>query len=150
MLRLLIGMVMVLRFAGQPSHPFDGQWIADMTASRFNGAVAIKSATLEFRVSEDAVIITNHTTDPSGRDFGGSSTFRTDGQPHTHDELMPGLMVAAKWSGDRLLDTVLTRRTGEADHVTYEVSADGKTLITKTVGSLGTQEIVFKRANTRP
>ena len=128
------------------SHLLDGKWIADVSASRFNGSVAVKSASLDLLVSEETVVITNHTVDTSDRDVGtGTSTFQTDGQPHAHDELMRGLSVVARWSSDRVLDTVLTRPNGVSDHVTYEVSLDGATLVTRTAGPFGTQEIVFRR-----
>jgi hypothetical protein len=127
-------------------HSFSGYWTADVAASRLNGSVALRSASLDLVVSEETVVITNHTVDTSGRDVGtGTSTFRTDGQPHVHDELMPGLSVIARWPSDRLLDTVLTRPNGITDHVTYEVSSDGATLVTRTAGPFGTQEIVFRR-----
>lgn len=143
----ILASLMVLSFLAQsPPNPFNGEWTADVDASRFNGAVAVKSATLRLLVAEDTVVITNHTIDASNRDVGtGASTFHTDGRPHTHDELMPALTVVAKWSNDRLLDTVLTRPNGVADHVTYELSADGQTLTTRTAGPFGTQQIIFRR-----
>ena len=125
---------------------FSGHWTADVLASRFNGAVAVKMATLEFVVTSETVIITNHAIDNFNRDVDtGATTLRTDGESHEHDELLPGLTVIARWRGPRLLDTVLTRTNGIVDHVTYEIFDDAKTLTTKTVGSLGTQEIVFHR-----
>ena len=101
---------------------------------------------LEFVVTPETVAITNRTIDISNRDVGtGTTTLRTDGESHPHDEVLPGLTVVAQWRGPRLLDTVLTRRNGIVDHVTYEISDDGRTLTTKTAGPLGTQEIVFRR-----
>lgn len=125
-------------------HPFTGYWTADIPASRFNGAVAVKAASLQFVVTSETVTITNRTIDISNRDLGtGTTTFRTDGQSHPHDELLVGLMVVAQWRGPRLLDTVLTRRNGMVDHVTYE--HDRGTLTAKTAGPFGTQKIVFRR-----
>lgn len=127
-------------------HPFQGHWTADIAASRFNGTVAVKAASLEFIVTSETVTITNRTIDMSNSDVGtGTTTFRTDGESHAHDELLAGLTVVAQWHGPRLLDTVLTRKNGIIDHVTYEISGDGRTLTTKTAGPLGTQEIVFRR-----
>jgi hypothetical protein len=129
-----------------PDYSFAGHWTADVAASRFNGAVAVKAASLDFVVRPQAVEITNRTTDTSGRELGtGTTTFTTDGQPHPHDELLPGLIVVARWNGPRQLDTVLTRTNGIVDRVTYEVSDNGRTLTTRTAGPLGTQEIVFRR-----
>ena len=145
----MLWIMVFLSAAGQSqlaSHPFNGHWIADMTTSRFNGSISVQSASLDFIVSAQGVAITNHSIDKSGRDVGtGTSSFRTDGQPHVHDELMPGLKVVAIWSGDRTLNTVLTRPKGVMDRVSYELSSDGSTLVTRTAGPFGTQEIVFKR-----
>jgi len=58
---------------------------------------------------------------------------------------MPGLIVVARWHGTRVLETVLTRKDGQTDRVTYEVSLDGRTLTTRTSGNFGDQAIVFDR-----
>jgi hypothetical protein len=116
---------------------FSGHWTADIAASRFNGAVAVKAASLEFVVTSETVAITNRTIESANRDVApGTTTLRTDSESHPHDELLPGLTVVARWRGRRLLDTVLTRRTGIVDHVTYEISDDGRTLTMKTAGPL--------------
>jgi hypothetical protein len=59
--------------------------------------------------------------------------------------LMPGLIVVARWRGSHVLETILTRRDGQVDRVTDEVSADGSTLTTTTSGTLWEQVIVFDR-----
>ena len=59
--------------------------------------------------------------------------------------LMPGLIVVARWRGSHVLDTILTRKDGQVDRVTYEVSADGSTLTTTTSSTLGEQVMVFER-----
>ena len=127
-------------------HAFAGHWTADLAASRLNGAVVVKAASLEFVVTSETVAITDRAFDVSNRDVGtGTTTLRTDGEPHSHDELLSGLAVVAQWRGPRTLDTVLTRKNGIVDRVTYQISDDGRTLITRTAGPLGTQEIVFRR-----
>ena len=57
--------------------------------------------------------------------------------------LMPGLIVVARWRGSHVLETILTRKDGQVDQVTYEVSADGSTPTTTTSGTLGEQVMVF-------
>lgn len=83
---------------------------------------------------------------PQGQGHG-PTTFQTDGKPHPHDELIPGLTVVARWRGSRILETVLARKDGRAGRVTYEVSADGKTLTSRTSGDLGDQLIIFDRTS---
>ena len=75
----------------------------------------------------------------------GSANLFVDGEEHPHDELLPGLVVVTRWRGPRLLETILTRKDGQIDRVTYEVSANGQTLTVKTEGPLGGQLIVFER-----
>jgi hypothetical protein len=95
-----------LLILGMQASPFDGHWTADMTASRFNGAVIVKETTLDFVVSNDSVAITTRSVTPDERIVGPStSRFVTDGESHQHDELMPGLVVVARWVTPRLLDT---------------------------------------------
>ena len=59
--------------------------------------------------------------------------------------LMPGLIVVARWRGSHVLETILTRNDGHVDRVTYDVSADGRTLTTTTSGHLGEHVMVFDR-----
>ena len=59
--------------------------------------------------------------------------------------LMPGLIVVARWRGSHVLGAILTRKDGQVDRVTYEVSADGSTLTTTTSGNLGEHVMVFDR-----
>src|SRR5216683_2559512 len=102
--------------------------------------------TLQFAARGDTVSTTDGDGNASGQEEGhGTRTFQTDGKEHPHDELMPGLLVVDRWRGPHVLETVLTRRNGQIDRVTYEVSADDKTLTTRTSGDLGDQVIVFDR-----
>src|SRR5258706_8950057 len=142
---LWLAVALLAQSSVNPGHPLAGRWTADIRGSRFNGAVAVKETSLEFVVTSETVAITNHTIDISDRDLGtGTTTLRTDGKSYPHDELLIGLTIVTQWKGPKLLATVLTRSSGIVDHVTYEVSDDGRTLTTKTSGPLGTQEIVFR------
>jgi hypothetical protein len=127
-------------------HPFAGRWTADLTKSKLHAGSPVRAATLQFAVTSESVSITDDARDASGQAIGtGQTRFQTDGAPHPHDKLLPGLTVVANWRGPRRLETVLTRASGEVDRVTYEVSADGHSLTTTTSGGLGTQVIVFRR-----
>jgi hypothetical protein len=73
------------------------------------------------------VSITDTVIDASGQIVGrGTTTFQADGKEHAHDDVMRGLVAVARWRGSHVLETVLTRKDGKVDHVTYEISADGK------------------------
>jgi len=65
--------------------------------------------TLQVAVIGDTVSITDTVVIPSGQNVGqGTTTFQTDGREHSHDELMPGLIVVARWRGPDVLETILT------------------------------------------
>jgi ketosteroid isomerase-like protein len=127
-------------------HPFVGHWTADLSKSKLHSNLRLQSMTLQIAVMDDAVSIADTVVIPSGQNLGhGTTTFQTDGTERPHDELMPGLIVVARWHGSRVLETILTRNDGQVDRVAYEVSADGRTLTTTTSGHLGEQVIVFDR-----
>jgi hypothetical protein len=129
-----------------PEHPLVGFWAADLSKSTLHPNSPIQTMTLQVPVIGDTVSITDTVVIPSGQNVGqGTTTFQTDGREHSHDELMPGLIVVARWRGSDVLETILTRKDGQVDRVTNEVSADGWTLTTTTSGNLGEQVIVFDR-----
>jgi len=129
-----------------PENPFVGHWTANLSRSTLHQNSQVQTMTLQFAVTVDAVSITDSVITPSGQAQGhGTTTFQTDGKQHPHDELIPGLTVVARWRGSRILETVLTRKDGRTDRVTYEVSADGRTLTSRTSGDLGDQLIMFDR-----
>jgi hypothetical protein len=143
---LLATALLVAQAALPPGQRFQGHWTADVAASRFNPGVVVKAATLDFAVTSETVSITDGITDGSGREIGtGTTVFRTDGKVYPHEQLLSGLTVVCQWKGPSLLDTVLTRRNGIVDHVTYEVSEDGETLTLRTQGPLGSQTILYRR-----
>jgi hypothetical protein len=73
------------------------------------------------------VSITDTVIDASGQNVGhGTTTFRADEKEHAHDDLVPGLVAVARWRGSHVLETVLTRKDGQVDRITYEISAEGK------------------------
>jgi hypothetical protein len=133
---------------GQPAttSPFAGTWKANMAKSQLRPNAQIQSERLRFEATEDTVRISDSVITTSGREIGqGTTTFQVDGQVHPHDELLPGLTVVARWRSAHLLETVLTRRNGQIDRVTYELAADGQTLTVTTEGDLGGQLIVFDK-----
>ena len=133
--------------AGQPdAHALEGRWVADLAASRLHAGTAVRSIALTFVVRSDRVRISDEVVSASGEQVGhGPAEFITDGQPHPNDALLPGVIVQARWVTPRLLETVLTRRSGVVERVSYERSPDGLTLTNTTEGPLGSQIVVFRR-----
>jgi hypothetical protein len=138
-------MVLTQTAANAPS-PFMGEWSADLDRSKLHRNSPLRAATLTFEVTPDIVVITDSSQNAAGQQIGtGTTTLSTDGRPHPQDQLLPGLVVVARWRAPRLLETILTRPNGVSERVTYEVADDGQTLTTRTQGPLGEQTIVFTR-----
>lgn len=139
--------LLALTLGQADGHILDGRWVADIAASKLHAGTAVRSIALTFVVTADRVRISDEVVSAGGAQVGhGSAEFTTDGQPHANDALLPGLVVQARWASSRRLETVLTRRSGVVERVSYEVSPDGLTLTNTTDGPLGQQVIVFRRA----
>jgi hypothetical protein len=122
-----------------------GTWIADLSKSEPPNA-QIQRISLEVAVAGDTVSVTDKVTDASGQDMGfGTVTYQTDGTEHPHDDLMPGMVVVARWNSSNILETVRTRKDGQVLRVTFEISSNSQTLTTTASDSLGKQVIVFDR-----
>jgi len=80
---------------------------------------------------------------PSGQEASSTELFHLDGKPHP-GTLNPGVMISAKWASPRKLETTGTKDGKDVGVVTYEVSADGKTL-TSRYSTSPDQVIVFDR-----
>lgn len=132
---------------GQPdAHPLDGRWVADLAASKLHAGTAVRGIALTFVVRSDRVQISDDVVSASGEQVGhGSAEFITDGRPYPNDALLPGLIAQARWASPRRLETVLTRRSGVVERVSYEISSDGLTLTNTTEGPLGKQIVLFRR-----
>jgi len=96
------------------------------SGSLFVGAWTAKSATIQLAVAGDTLTITHRAVSASGQEQGEVQTFQTDGKEHT-PEWARGTVFAATWVGSRILE-IVAKRDDRVIRVTYEVSADGKTL----------------------
>lgn len=126
-------------------HPFVGTWTANLSRSKLHPNYQIQRATLQFEVAGDTVTVSSAVVLASGQEQRGAETFQTDGteRPGT---LNPGIVLTAKWIGPSILETRAKKDGQEIGLVTYEVSADGKTLTAKSSGTIALeQEIMFDR-----
>jgi len=83
----------------------------------------------------------------SGQEWSATELFHLDGKLHP-GTLNPGVMISAKWAGPRKLETGGTKDGKDVGVVTYEVSADGKTL-TSRYSTAPAQVIVYERQKRR-
>jgi Glyoxalase superfamily protein len=125
------------RTADQES-PFAGTWRADVSKSKRHPLNEFQSATLQFAVSGDTVTITDVVIEANGREEH-RNTIQADGEEHPSE--YGGYVVTGRWRGARVLDAVVTKDGQVEGRVTYEVSADGRTLTVST----GEQVGVFDR-----
>src|SRR5262245_15583491 len=117
-LTLLAALLAIAQSASLPGAALAGTWTADMARSRFHASLNVRSRLLRTGITDNTVTITDSIVNAAGQEIGqGTTTFQVDGQPHPHDELLPGLMVVATWQSARRLETTLTRRTGRVDRV---------------------------------
>jgi len=98
---------------------------------------------LQFATMLDTVTVGGTFILPSGQEVSSTELFHLDGKPHP-GTLNPGVMISAKWASPRKLETTGTKDGKDVGVVTYEVSADGKTL-TSRYSTSPDQVIVFDR-----
>lgn len=123
--------------------PFAGQWVADLSRSRLDAKTPLKAVDLNIAVDGNIVKLASSFTLASGQTMSETETLRADGT-ETPATLTPGLSHFANWVGPQVL--ALTTRKGNQNIalITYEVSADGQTLMARTSGVVD-QMLVFRR-----
>jgi len=129
--------------AQRPESPFVGSWIADLTRSRLDPKAPFKGASLEIAVAGETVTLTSELVNESGQKQRGAETFLTDGT-ETPGTLTPGISHVARWVGPSVLATIANKGGNTVFLITYQVSADGKTLTARSSG-LVEQVVVFTR-----
>ena len=129
---------------------FVGTWFANIEKSRRHANHLFESATLSFDVSGDMVTLIHSGVNAGGKQESGTTVLCSDGQDHAVSPQAPGVMVATRWRGANVLETVAKKDGQVVGDGTYEVSSDGKTLTATVAGIDGAgarfeQVIVFDR-----
>ena len=117
--------------APRQANPFVGTWVANLSKSRRHRANPFQSAMLQLDVVGDIATIADVVVDASGREEQGRNTFLADGREHPA-ERRNGYLVKARWHSSTVLEVVVKKEDHVEGRVTYEVSADGKTLTIST------------------
>jgi hypothetical protein len=115
--------------------PFVGTWLANVAKSKLHPGFQFESVTLEIAVAHDTVTMTSELVNASGQKQRAAETFRTDGT-ETAGTLTPGVTHIARWVGSHVLAAIAMKERKLIALVTYEVSADGKTLTSRSSGML--------------
>jgi hypothetical protein len=105
-------------------------------------AAPVKSATLRIDLSGDSMTMSSQLVFVSGQEQRATETFRTDGT-ETPGTLTPGVTLVAKWLDPFVLASLAKKDGKVIAVVTYEVSADGNTLTSRSSGMVE-QTIVFE------
>lgn len=129
--------------APMKDHPFVGSWVANFSKSKLAPIFQYRSVTLEISVAGDNVTMASRLVDEAGKEQRAAETFRTDGT-ETSGTLSPGVTHIARWLGPDVLASIARKDGQTIALVTYEVSADRKTLTSRSSG-LFEQVTVFDR-----
>ena len=124
-------------------NPFVGTWTSNFSKSKLPKDFPFKSVQLQFAVVFDTVTIGSMFVNASGKQETAADLFHTDGKEHP-GTLNPGVIHQARWIDSRTLETSAKKDGKDVGVVTYEVSADGKTLTSKYSISPG-QVLVYER-----
>jgi hypothetical protein len=120
---------------------FVGTWTANLAKSRLHSSSQYQRVTLQISVAGNTVTMASEIVNPSGQTQRAAETFRTDGT-ETAGTLSAGVTLMAKWLGPHVLASIATKNGQVVALVTYEVSADGRTLTSRSSGVIE-QVIVF-------
>ena len=122
--------------------PFAGSWSADLSQSGLDPKMPIKGADITISVSGNVITLANSVVLPSGETIQERETLRADGTetPAT----TAGVVHVTNWLGSNVLALITKKGNQNLALITYEVSADGQRLTTRTSG-LVEQVILFKR-----
>ena len=95
---------------------------------------------VEFEFADDTVVLTQIAADPAGRDMATKMTIQIDGLDHP----IPfgnDLTLQGTWTDMRTLETIVKQGDQIVARGTYEVAADGQSLIV----SMPERLVVFER-----
>jgi hypothetical protein len=126
---------------GRSSHPIVGTWAAPPAAgSEDHRQLHAWDVVVEFELTDDIVTLTQIAADPAGRELAIKMTIQADGQEHPL-QFGNDLMLQARWTDVRTLETIVKHSEQIVSKGTYELSADGQSLVVSTAD----QRVVFER-----
>jgi hypothetical protein len=127
-----------------------GTWTADVSRSKPSPENMFQSAEVTIDVAEHSVTITNHIIKASGQPVHDTATYQIDGKEHAVDSDRRFASVT-RWVNANTLETVGKMGDQIVTWITYEASANGRTLTVRAPyrndqnGSEFMQEFVYTR-----
>lgn len=131
------------RQEGAVKDSFSGTWVANLSTSKLHPSFQYRSVTLDVTISGTMATMASRLVDEAGKEVRAAETFPTDGT-ESPGTLTPGVTLIARWLGPDVLASIARKDGRTVALVTYEVSADRKTLTSRSSGSLE-QVLVFER-----
>jgi hypothetical protein len=122
------------------SHPIAGTWAARQATGSQEHRQIPADVVVEFELTDDIVTLTQIVVDPSGRESAMKMAIQADGQDHPV-QFGNELVLQARWTDVGILETIVKHGERIVGKGTYEVSADGQSLVVSTSEHL----VVFKR-----
>lgn len=121
-------------------HPIVGTWAACPTADNGDSQPHSDGVVVAFDLADDALILTQIAADLAGHDIATKMAIKTDGLDHPI-QFGDELTLQATWRGARTLETIVKQRDQIVATGTYEVAADGQSLVVST----SERRVVFQR-----
>jgi hypothetical protein len=146
---LLLAFVTIVGFANPQAgsagaeNLFVGKWTSNFSKSKLPSNYQYRSLALQFAVVFDTVTIGSRLITTSGQDQTVTELFHMDGKEHP-GTLSPGVVLVARWVNSRMIETSGKKDGQDVGVITYEISADGKTL-TERLSNTPEQVLVFDR-----
>ncbi len=140
---LLFVVLMLVQGSSAARNALEGSRAANFEKSRLHPSFQFQRATLHIRLGPGTATLSSELVSQSGQTVRGAETFRTDGT-ETAGTLSPGVTLFASWVGPDVLATVARKGGQTIGLITYEISADGRTLTSRSSGLLE-QVVVFDR-----
>lgn len=126
---------------GRSSHPIVGTWAARPAAgTEDHRQLHASEVVVEVELTDDIVTLTQIAADPAGRESAMKMTIQTDGQEHPV-QFGNEFMLEARWADARTLEIIVKHGERIVSKGTYELSADGQSLVASTAD----QRVVFQR-----
>jgi len=122
------------------SHPIVGTWAAHPTRDIRDHQPHLGNVVVEFELADDSVVLTQIAADPAGRDLATKMVIQIDGLDHPI-QFGNDLTLQARWTDVRTLETIVKHGDQIVAKGTYEVAADGQSLVVSTPERL----VVFER-----
>ena len=142
---LLLVLMTIVGSLRAADNPFVGTWTLNLAKSKLPANSPYKSITLQFAVVFDTVTVGSKFVVASGQEQTATELFHTDGKEHP-GTLSLGVLHTTRWVNPRLLEIMAKKDGKDMGTMQYEVSADGKTLMSK-YSTSPEQVLVFDRQN---